>query len=360
MKKSGSILFLVPYPLRNAPSQRFRIELYEPYLKELGVKYHISSFIDQQTWHILYKPGNSLKKAFGIFKGLLRRIKDVLIEAPGYDYIFIHREAAPIGPPVFEWILAKLLGKKIIYDFDDAIWLPNTTNTNGIAAWFKAHWKVKYISKWAHTVVGGNRYLCDYASQYNKNVVCIPTVVDTERMHNQLKEHREDSIIVGWTGSHSTLPFLDPIIPSLKELHDEYPFTLLVIANKKPDYSFPSLMFIPWNEETEIEDLLKIDIGIMPLVDDAWSEGKCGFKLIQYMSLGIPAVASPVGVNKAIIEHGVNGYIGNNGEEWKQYLMAMMKDTQFRKKLGKAGREKIVKEFSITSQKDKFLELFRH
>jgi glycosyltransferase involved in cell wall biosynthesis len=359
MSKQANILFLVPYPVKQAPSQRFRVELFEPCLQAMNVNYTISSFIDDKTWSILYKPGNALKKAAGIFRGYLRRIKNVLWDIHKYTHIFIHREAAPLGPPIFEWIIAKLWRKKIIYDFDDAIWIPNTGNENKMAAWLKANWKVKYICRWSHTVVTGNEYLCSYASSNTKgNVMCLPTTVDTERVHNKMKEHRHDSIIVGWTGSHSTLPFLEQLVPVLNELNKEHPFTLLVIANRKPEFDFPTIMFIPWKAETEIDDLLHADIGIMPLTDDKWSEGKCGFKLIQYLSLSIPAVASPVGVNKKIIDHGVNGYIARNEDEWKQYLKDLMQDIEKRERFGRAGREKIVKEYSLSSQQEKFLNLF--
>lgn len=359
MERESRILFLVPYPVKRAPSQRFRVELFEPALKEANIKYSISPFIDEQTWNILYSPGSSLKKALGIIRGYLRRTKNVLWDVRKYTHVFIHREAAPLGPPIFEWLLTTLWRKKVIYDFDDAIWIPNTSSENKIAAFLKANWKVKYICKWADTVVAGNKFLCAFASKYNKNVVCVPTVVDTDNGHNKIKEHRTDSILVGWTGSHSTLPFLEQMLPTLQDLHNEHPFTLLVIANKKPDYDFPSLMFIPWKEESEIDDLLNADIGLMPLTTDAWSEGKCGFKLIQYLSLGIPAVASPIGVNSTIIEHGRNGYIAQTQDEWKQHLLTLMKDMDSRKEMGKAGREKIVKEYSVQSQKNTFLSLFR-
>ena len=121
---AASVLFLVPYPLKVAPSQRFRVELYEPVLQEHNIRYEIVSFMDEATWNIIFKKGYHFKKISGILKGYLRRTIH-LVKALQYDYVFIHREAAPLGPPLFEWILAKLLRKKIIYDFDDAIWIPN-------------------------------------------------------------------------------------------------------------------------------------------------------------------------------------------------------------------------------------------
>ena len=121
------VLFLVPYPLGKAPSQRFRVELFEPYLKEAGIHYCIAPFMDAATWQHLYKQGSVFQKAWGIVKGYLKRLKTVLIDVHGYDYVFVHREAAPLGPPIFEWIVAKLWRKKMIFDYDDAIWIANTS-----------------------------------------------------------------------------------------------------------------------------------------------------------------------------------------------------------------------------------------
>ncbi|HEY9176178.1 MAG TPA: glycosyltransferase [Flavipsychrobacter sp.] len=356
--KNPKILFLVPYPLRHAPSQRFRVELFEPYLQEAGIEYSIAPFISARIWDILYKKGSAIQKATGILKGYIKRLKTVLFDVHQYDYVFVHREAAPMGPPVFEWIVAKLWRKKIIYDFDDAIWIPNTSSENRLASWLKSFWKVQYICKWSHTVVGGNEYLCNYARRYNDNVVLIPTCVDMDKMHNGVKEHTSGQVTIGWTGSHSTIPYLDEIMDVLLYAEQELNTKFILIANKKPELPLRNWEFIPWNETTEITDLLKIDIGVMPLKDDAWSEGKCGFKLIQYLSLGIPAVASPVGVNKVIVDEGINGYLCSTPDEWKSALESLVSDTGFRKKAGMAGRLKMQQQYSIAANKEKFIRLF--
>ncbi|HRO41801.1 MAG TPA: glycosyltransferase [Flavipsychrobacter sp.] len=354
-----SVLFLVPYPLKVAPSQRFRVELYEPVLQEHNVRYEIASFMDDATWNIIFKPGNTFKKIAGIAKGYLRRIGH-LFKATQYDYVFIHREVAPLGPPIFEWIIAKVLHKKIIYDFDDAIWISNISTANKFASWLKAFWKVKYICKWAHVVTGGNEYLNNYARQHNaRQTIILPTCVDVERKHNKVKIHGNHKPVIGWTGSHSTLFYLDEIVPLLKKLQEENNFTFLVIADKKPEIDLRDWQFIKWNEATEGSDLLKMDIGIMPLKSDAWSEGKCGFKLIQYLSCGIPAIADPIGVNKVIIDNEKNGFICSTKEEWKEKLQLLITDPALRKELGEKGREKIKKEYSIQSQAQKFLALFQ-
>jgi glycosyltransferase involved in cell wall biosynthesis len=355
----GSVLFLVPYPRKVAPSQRFRVELYEPVLQEAGVRYEILSFMDEPTWQIIFKKGHHFEKLLGVLKGYLRRFLH-LAKAAKYDYVFIHREAAPLGPPIFEFVLAKLMRKKIIYDFDDAIWIPNVSAANKTATWLKAFWKVKYICKWAHVVTGGNDYLNQYAKQHGAaHTVFLPTCVDTERKHNKVKEHGVHKPVVGWTGSHSTLFYLDEIIPVLSELQEEQAFTFLVIADKKPSIDLKDWQFVQWDEATEGADLLRMDIGIMPLKPDAWSEGKCGFKLIQYLSAGIPAIADPVGVNKTIVENRQNGFVCATPEDWKEKLLLLIRDAGLRKQLGSNGRKKIVDAYSIQSQRKKFLGLFQ-
>ena len=353
-----SILFILPYPLGKAPSQRFRVEQWLPILETAGYTYELCPFMDDDTWNILYKGGATHKKVLGIIKGFYRRWRSV-IAAKKYDYIFIHREASPIGPPIFEWYLSKILRIKYIYDFDDAIWIPNISKENKLASYFKAYWKVSYICKWGHSIAAGNRYLAEFARQYaHKRVVIVPTVVDTNNKYNRTSYLSKQKTTVGWTGSHSTLHYLNKIVSIFKELQYNFTFEFIVIADKNPNISLDSFRFIPWSAATEIEDLSKIDIGIMPLSDDEWSEGKCGFKLIQYMALGIPAVASPVGVNKEIISHGNNGFLCDTDTDWEVALKLLLTNDLLRKQIGIAGRETVVNNFSIQSQKKKFLRLF--
>jgi glycosyltransferase involved in cell wall biosynthesis len=300
-----------------------------------------------------------VQKAWGVIKGFLRRTKAMLMDVPQYDYIFIHREASPIGPPIFEFIISKIWRKKIIYDFDDAIWIPNTTNENKIVGWLKAFWKIKYICRWSYKVVGGNDFLCNYARQYNKAVILIPTCVDVAQQHNQLKNQQTGKVVVGWTGSHSTMKYLDDIVPVLKRLVKEFDIEVLIISNKAPHFTIPNLQFIPWKEDTEVNDLLQLNIGLMPLHNEVWSEGKCGFKLIQYLALGIPAVAHPVGVNKEIIQEGITGFLCATEEQWYHSLKHLITKEEFRKQAGVKGRASIVEKYSIQSYRDIFINLFK-
>ncbi len=274
------------------------------------------------------------------------------------DYVFIHREAAPLGPPVLEWLLAKVFRKKIIYEYDDAIWIPGGEKMSFIKKWLKATWKIKYIIKWSYKVAGGNEFLCNYARQYNSSVFFIPTVVDTEHGHfKQRDQHSSNKIVVGWTGTHTTLHNLEVIDGVIPELKKEIDFDVLIISNKAPNWDF-DFIYKEWELETEQDDLLKMHIGIMPLKQGPWFEGKCGFKLIQYQACGIPAVASPVGVNALITLHNKTGFIANSKEEWKIYLKKLITDASLRASMGKEGREHIEKNYSLDSLLPGFISLF--
>lgn len=356
MKKSV-IHFWVPYPKGVAPSQRFRVELFLPFLEQEGFRYQLLSFLDKQTADSFYLPGKKYLKIFGIVKGFLRRIVH-LFKSISADFIFIHRETSPIGPPVFEWVLSKIFRKKIIYQYDDAIWIPGGEKISFFKKWLKATWKIKYIIKWSYKVVGGNEFLCNYARQYNNNVILIPTVVDTESGHHKLRDQSADGrVVVGWTGSHTTLHNLEEIEKLLSELKKELDFDILIISNKPPDWNF-DFIFKKWEEKTEKEDLLKMHIGVMPLKKGSWFEGKCGFKLIQYHACGIPAVASPIGVNPLITLHEKTGFIANNDEEWKNYLKQLIKDNHLRELMGKEGRAHIENNYSLNNHLLVFLSLF--
>lgn len=353
-----NILLIVPYPKNQAPSQRFRIEHFLDDFEKANITYQYEPFINESTWKVLYQSKNSFKKLVGIINGFLNRIR-LLFKLKKYDYVYLHREASPLGPPVFEFIIAKILKKKIIYDFDDAIWLPNTSQQNKIAASLKWHHKVASICKWSYKISCGNGYLAEYAKRFNENVFIIPTVVETDTRHAIIKKHTEKNYpIIGWTGSHSTLPYLDELIPILKELEKNYSFEFLVIANQNPKLPLKNFRFIKWNEETEIEDLSQIDIGVMPLPNNQWTKGKCGFKAIQYMALGIPAVVSPVSVNKKIVNHQINGFLCENESDWKNTLTQLLINSSLREKMGISAREKIKSDYSVSAIKDDFFSLF--
>ncbi len=360
MPKSSKlrVLFLFPYPSDTAGSQRFRFEQYWEALDKAGIRYDKQSFLDEKTWAVLYQPGHLLAKIGGILRGFLRRWA-LIFRLPRYDRVFIHRELSPIGPPLLEWMIARIFQKKIIFDFDDAIWLPNTSAQNSLASRIKFHQKTQSICRWAYRVSAGNAYLAAFAREFNPRVRINPTTLDTERRHNTLRIHQaQDKPVIGWTGTHSTLPYLTPLIPLLQALEKEISFTFLVIANQAPDFAWEGLSYRPWKAETEIEDLLTMHIGLMPLKDDIWAQGKCGFKALQYMSLGIPALLSPVGVNQDIVEHGEEGFHCRNDEDWLQYMKVLLQDPVLRTQMGKKGRDKVIAQYSVGSNRENYLRLF--
>ena len=352
-----TIFFLVPYPQGEAPSQRFRFEQYIPFLTEQGYSIEVHPFYDYTTWQTLYSEGKVLKKSWGVFFSFLKRF-GLLFRIHKADHIFIHREIAHVGPPVFEWFLVKILRRRYIYDFDDAIWLPNYSEANARFHWIKAYWKVNYCMKWAYRITAGNDYLADYARRFNKNVYVIPTTIDTEGHHNLECDHSAEPVTIGWTGTHTTMRYLEFLIPILQELEENHTFRFLIISNEKPDFKLKSLEYLKWSKETEIEDLSQIQIGVMPLEHDIWSEGKCGFKGLQYMSLGMATVMSPVGVNNTIIRDGVNGFLCDTPEEWKASIKMLLEDSALRRRLGSEGRKTVIDLYCVKANKEKYLALF--
>lgn len=351
------ILFLVPYPLGIAPSQRFRFEQYFEKLAEAGFEFEVKPFLDERAMIYLYDSGNFIRKVWKVKIGLLKRFFQ-LFGLGKYDYVFIHREAAAIGPPIYEWLISKVFRKKIIFDFDDAIWLKNTSSTNSVISLFKRYRNAENVCAWAWKVSCGNDYLANHARTFNQNVIVNPTTIDTENLHNRVRQFVDGKITIGWTGTHSTIKYLDSLVPILQKLETQFDFNFLVIADRQPDFQLKSLQFHSWNKQTEIDDLLKMDVGIMPLEDDKWANGKCGFKALQYMALGIPAIVSPVGVNTKIVDYGSNGWICNTPEEWEQTLKQILQKQLELKSFSTAARTKIQTHYSVKSNTPNFLHLF--
>lgn len=354
---TSRILFLVPYPLGMAPSQRFRFEQYFDALHSAGYAFEVRPFLDEEAMRILYRPGNVLLKLWKVAKGLFGRTAD-LTALHRFDTVFIHREAAPVGPPVFEWLIAKVFGKQVVFDFDDAIWLPNTSASNPFIQLFKRYRNADNTCRWAWKVSCGNAYLRDHAARFNDNAIVNPTTIDTEGLHNRVKRHGSGRPVIGWTGSHSTIKYLDRVVPILSKLEQEFDFEFLVIADRAPDFTLKGLRYVPWDKATEIDDLLRMDVGIMPLEDDRWAKGKCGFKALQYMALGIPAIVSPVGVNTTIVSHGVNGWICDADAEWEQTLRSILNDRTQLADRSEAARDTVVQRYSVQSNTANFLALF--
>ncbi len=360
LRESLKIIILTPYPEDTAPGQRFRFEQYIGFLRHKGHVVRYYSFLTHSAYANFYQL-TGYRKLLAVISGYIRTVFHVF-KSIRADFVFIYREATLGGPPVFEFLLAKVFGRKIIYDFDDAIWLTDNEAEGRLERWLRWRSKVKHICRWSYRISCGNNYLANYARQFNASVVVNPTTIDTENLHNPVRincKRQPEQLIIGWTGSHSTLKYLNQLLPVLQQIeHEFYYVKFLVIANRDPKLQLPRYFFVPWQKETEADDLACIDIGIMPLPDDEWTRGKCGFKALQYMAMEIPCIASPVGVNSEIIEHGKNGFLAASAGDWIKYLRLLITDESLRKKIGKAGRETVISRYSVKANSDLFLSLF--
>lgn len=356
-KEQVNILILAPAPVGISPSQRFRFEHYIQIPNEHKLVFTVKPFFSAKTWSILHKKNFYIQKGTGVIGGLLNRFF-LMFTLFKYSYVFIHREAAPIGPPIFEWIIAKLWRKKIIYDFDDSIWVSDASAANPGMEKLKCTWKVERICKMSHIISAGNEYLRQYGLQYCKDSRLIPTVVDTEGHHNQIKNQADEPLTIGWTGTFTNFQNLQKITGIIHKLAQNYKFEFLIIADKDPQFTNVQYRFIKWNLQTEIADLKRMHIGIMPLANTMAEKGKCGFKAIQYQSLGIPAVVSPIDPNTRIVLNNKGGYWADNEAEWYQRLETLLNNTVLRTEMGIYARNHIEENYSVSSSKENFWALF--
>lgn len=355
--KNPNIHIIAPYPIGKAPSQRFRFEQYIDFLEQQQYKVQFHAFHSEKGWELIYKKSAFIQKSLYLATCFLKRML-LCFRLINAQHIFIHREMSHLGPPIFEWILVKVLRKKYTYDFDDAIWLPNYSEVNQKYNRLKCYWKTKHLIKWADKVVAGNDFLANYARQFNNKVQIIPTTIDTENYHQLMVNHDAEKVIIGWTGTHTTMHYLVPLYPIILELEKTHDFEFHIISNEKPSNQIASLVYKKWNKSTEIEDLAQIQIGVMPLTQSDWAEGKCGFKALQYMSLGAVAVVSPVGVNSKIIQHEKNGFIVSAAEEWKKTLIQLIENSVERKQIGANAQKWIVGEWSVQKWTAEYIQLF--
>ena len=355
MKNDIMVLFWVPYPSEGA-SNRYRVEQYLPYLKLKNISYVLRPFWSSCAFKVLFNNGYFMKKLYYFILGTIRRIIDLFFLSR-YDLVFIHREAYPVGGAFFETILSNLR-KPFIFDFDDAIFLFASSPQNNFAINYKNPLKIAKIIKMSNGVIAGNGYLADFALKYNPIVWVVPTSIDTDKYRNNLnKQNKHGDVIIGWIGSVTTLGFLDPMVNVFTRLSSRFPNVKFKIIGG--EFSVPGLSNVvssPWSIERELDDLKTFDIGIMPMPDNEWTRGKCGFKAIIYMSMGIPCVCSAVGVNNEIITNGVNGFLVNAEDEWLDRLSFLINHDQQRREMGARARIVAEENFSVKSNVNRFLK----
>lgn len=354
-----NVLFIASHRVNRAPNQRFRFEQYISYLEQHGFRCTISPLITtSEEDQLFYSSGNYLRKILLGLKLAVRRIRDI-IRGPHFDIIFIAREAFITSSVFFEKLLRKK-NTKIIFDFDDAIWLSVISPNNQFFSIMKDGEKTSKIIRMSDRVFAGNQFLADYALQFNSDVVIIPTTIDTEK-YNPVAKNQQHKITIGWSGSVSTIEHFEFAIPALTKLKEKYTeqIEIKVIGDEHYRNEKLNIVGLPWQSETEIPDLQTIDIGIMPLPDTEWARGKCGLKGLQYMALEIPTIMSPVGVNIEIIQHGKNGFLASTEEQWVKIISDLIENKTLRISIGSEGRKTVISKYSVASQQANYLKYFQ-
>lgn len=348
------LLAIVPSMYDTSPGQRYRIEQWEPLLRPRGVEITYEPFENEDLHGLLYQTGNMSQKLAHVARRFAHRFS-AITSARLYDAVYVFREAALLGPPIFEWLI-KRARIPMVFDFDDAIFVSYRSPSNGYLSYLKFAAKTKTICRLASHVMVGNPYLADYARQFNPHVTIIPTTIDTQK-YEVRRDKPADLPVIGWTGSFSTVQHLDTLAGTLQKLAQHERFRLRVIGTPEYHLKGVEVEAIPWRSETEVDDLRKIDVGIMPLPNDAWSKGKCGLKALQFMALGIPTICSPVGVNTDIIQDNKNGFIADTQEEWIKKMRLLLRSLELRERLGLAGRATVEQRYSAIAHAPRVYEV---
>jgi glycosyltransferase involved in cell wall biosynthesis len=356
VKPRRRILVLCPHPEGVAPGQRLKYEQYLGYLRANGYEITVSPFMSMALWRIVYKRGRLPGKVVGTLRGYARRLYD-LLRLPFYDGTYVFLWVTPFGSSFFERA-TRFLSRKMVYDIDDLVFMGRTSSVNRVVALLKGKAKAFYLMQSADHVVTGTPYLEEVARQWTRNASDISATIDTD-LYQPAGRYDNDSILtVGWSGSHSTSPYVHLLADVLRELKRRMRFNILVIGDAEFGIDGLDVEAVPWNRETEVSDLRRIDIGLYPLPDDPWVQGKSGGKALQYMALGIPTVATAVGANFRVIEHGVSGFLVRNDAEWIECIMRLAADPALRRDVGQRARKRVESLFSIKANRDRYLGMF--
>jgi glycosyltransferase involved in cell wall biosynthesis len=351
------VLALVPYPLGIAPGQRYRMEQWAPYLREEGIGVHFEPFAGPELSSALYSPGRYMTKTWHMTRAWFRRIRSAWLSSR-FDIVYLYREAALIGPAWLER-LTRWRTSRLLYDFDDAIWLTYVSPRNRYLSYLKSPGKTRAICRMATTVTVGNETLAEFARSYNPNVTVVPSTVSLRAYRPRPQPPPRGIPVVGWTGSHSSAQYLRIVERALQALARRRSFRFLVIGLEGYSLDGVDVECRPWRAETEVEDLWPIDVGIMPLPDDPWARGKCAMKVIQYFGVSVPAVVSPVGANREVVEHGVSGFHATSEGAWVQALERLLDDPGLRMRMGAEGRRSALHEYSAEVQAPRVSALLR-
>lgn len=303
----------------NIAASRYRVLQYIPSLRSNGVEPTVS----------LYP--RTLKENVQFFKGL-----------PQYDIIFLQRKR--FNQPRLG--LLRRWAKRIVFDFDDSVMYRSSKSEDPVS-WTRRRRFVQMI-KASDFVIAGNEFLKKQVLFFHSNVETIPTPIDQERY--DLKDYgiKKERITLGWIGDHGSIHYLEKMRPIFERIGERYPHVeLKIVCDIFFDCERVKVVKKPWTSEEEVADLQSFDIGVMPLVDDPWSWGKCGLKIIQYQGVGVPVVCTPVGINRDLVEDGINGFWAMTPGEWESKLSILIEDPVLREKMGKEGRRKVIENYTL-------------
>jgi len=339
---------------RLGASSRVRFYQYIPYLEAHGINVTVSSFVGDDYLLRLYsgrkQPGGNLIQSYA------SRLAQIIRSAK-FDLIWVEKE---LFPYLFSWGEALLHSLKIPYvvDYDDATFHVYDQHPNRIVRALLGN-KIDKVMRSAALVIAGNDYLAERAKQAGaKRIEYLPSVVDLDRYFPS-PNPRGDTFTVGWIGSPSTVQYLKLIETALAEVCRNSNTRLVLVGSGDVILKDVPLETRPWREDTEIDDIHSFDVGIMPLVDDPWERGKCGFKLIQCMACGLPVVASPVGVNRQIIDHETTGFLASTSDDWARALIYLRDNREMCGRMGLSARDKIAAEYSLQVNAPRLFELLR-
>jgi len=355
-----NVLGLSSYPVE-AAATRYRLEQFIGPLAERGITLTVRPFLDSKAFEMLYRRHALPYTALALMKAGLRRLKDLLLLSKA-DAVLVQREAMLFGPPLFEWLAVRVFRRALVLDLDDATYVPYTSPTYGkfgkALKWFS---KTDDLIQWANLVTCGNRAIAEYAESKGAPTKVIPTVVDTD-IFRPVQRTPHDLPVLGWIGTHSTFPYLKTIFPVLQELVRTNRFKLRTVGAGEANINIPGVEVenVEWKLAREVEDFQAIDIGLYPIdptmYAEKWAAGKSGFKAIQYMAVGIPFVASPVGAMSEIGQAGVTHLNAVTNDEWQAALTLLLSDAEMRKAMGSAGRRHVVEHYSLPDQAEKLAQ----
>ena len=334
------ILVLSKYGTR-AASPRYRFLQFAPYLKSRNIELSFSPLLDDH--YLEARLTNESIRPLAVVRGYCKRLYELLY-ARRWDLLWIHCELFPFMPPAFERVLSAA-GIGYVYDFDDAIFHNYDQHELRVVRWGLGQ-KIARIIQGARAITAGSPYIQAYARKYNPNVYDIPTVVDTQRYQPRTTSPKANLFTVGWMGSPSSSRHMDTIARPLARISKQIPTQMIAVGARSHTFKDVNFEVRPWAEEREIRDLQSFDVGVMPMADIPFTRGKCAFKLIQYMACGLPVIASPVGMNNDVVTPDC-GLLARTEDEWVEALRTLATTPSLRDTLGRAGRRKIEKKYSL-------------